>query len=480
MNRNFLNFPKEKLIPLIILIILIIAITQNIPQQNTPLEPNKESATIFTDEIKESKNEDVKNIIEKANQGDVIAELTVGLMYFCNDSIPRNHLDYFSAIGSSFSPLQCKTYAYENTTTSTKRYENALKYITSASDKENDYANLLLGYFFQYGYGVDKNEELAIAFFKKSAEQGNALSQRALGDIYLIKPNGETESLKYYTLCAEKGNSECQHMLGNSFYQKEKYSDALKWYSISAQNGDISSQNSLAGMYFRGNGVVKNMQESANLFKKSADKGNLYAEYIIGLMYFKGDGFPKNHQKASEYFSRVSEELEKSYSESKYQYESIKENPSLLEENPSILEQYKYYMQGAKGFSMQTRKTLFIDDYSPYPYEIVIPEFYLGIIYLKGEGVLQNYEQSAKWFRTASSLEDITSQYNLALMYLKGMGVNKNLVLAHMWSNIASVSGEIKASKLRDDIENQMSPEEINDAQNLAVKCKSSSFLECE
>lgn len=478
----------------------------NMFQEKTLLESNKETTNIPVDKIKESKNKEVKNILEKANQGDVIAELTIGLMYFCNDDNPKDYHEYFTQqvfeTARRWEP-KCRDENNSDNVTNilrisdlnnlrnSKYIEESVKWISIASEKGNDYAELTLASLYWNGYGVTKNDELAISLYKKSAEQGNVISQLILAEIYGTKPNGEEESIKFYNLCAENGNSTCQDWLGDLFYRKEKYSDAFKWYSLAANNGSTSSQNHLAVMYFKGHGVIKNVQESAKLFKKSADSGDLDAEYIVGLMYFRGDGFQKNHQEASKYFTKVAEELEKQESDKLFElkdyYGSIKKNASFQNEYEN---DYKQKIENVKTVALFYRSLLYrsmiglgMDDYILYSTQArITPEFYLGVIYLSGEGVLQNYEQSAKWFRIAafSDDNDTTSQYNLALMYVKGMGLPKNLLLAHMWSNIASSSGDVQASELRDNIENIISPEQISQAQNMAAKCKSSSFLECE
>jgi len=489
-----LKFKKILLIIAFIFVIFYFIYNLNRFQENTLLEPNKKVENTTIDKIKKSTNKDVKNILEKANQGDVIAELTIGLMYFCNDANPQDYREYFTQ-EPSFISWEPKCHSENNSDKLLSKFEHddylrnsqyiveSAKWVSAASDKGNDYAELTLASLYENGYGVTKKDDLAISLYKKSAEQGNVISQLILAIIYGGKPNGKVESIKYYNQCAEKGNTTCQFWLGFFFYIEKKYYDAFKWYSIAAHNGDISSQNYLAGMYFRGHGVVKNVQESASLFKKSADRGDLDAEYIVGLMYFRGDGFQKDHQEASKYFTKVVEELEKEksdkFSELKDYYGSINKNASLQNESEN---DYKRKIESVKKTWLIYRSRMGRgSEYSPYPTgKSIWPEFYLGVIYSKGEGVLQNYEQSAKWFRISASSDDTTSQYNLALMYVKGKGVPKNLLLAHMWSNIASSSGEIQASELRDDIESKMSPEQIKDAQSLAVKCKSSSFLECE
>lgn len=64
--------------------------------------------------------------------------------------------------------------------------------------------------------------------------------------------------------------------------------------------------------------------------------------------------------------------------------------------------------------------------------------YQLGILYYRGEGVLQDYGEAAKWFETAAEAGDADAQYNLGLMYANGQGVAKDLVRAHVWFTLAA------------------------------------------
>ena len=53
-------------------------------------------------------------------------------------------------------------------------------------------------------------------------------------------------------------------------------------------------------------------------------------------------------------------------------------------------------------------------------------------------------------------------------MYGDGQGVTQDYVLAHMWWNIAASSGDKDATKNRDLVAKQMSPSQIEKAQDMA------------
>ena len=60
-------------------------------------------------------------------------------------------------------------------------------------------------------------------------------------------------------------------------------------------------------------------------------------------------------------------------------------------------------------------------------------QFNLGLMYAKGQGVLQDYKESIKWFRKAAEQGHALAQNNLGLMYDKGQGVLQEYKQAVKW-----------------------------------------------
>jgi uncharacterized protein len=101
-------------------------------------------------------------------------------------------------------------------------------------------------------------------------------------------------------------------------------------------------------------------------------------------------------------------------------------------------------------------------------------QFQLGVFYREGElGLLQDYVVAANWFRRAAEQNHTDAQTSLALAHLVGWGVPEDLVQAHMWANLAGSkaldeNARVKASEIREYIADQMTREQIADAQQLA------------
>jgi hypothetical protein len=64
-------------------------------------------------------------------------------------------------------------------------------------------------------------------------------------------------------------------------------------------------------------------------------------------------------------------------------------------------------------------------------------------------------------------------------MYAKGRGVIQDNVYAHMWGNIAASNGNEKGGKVRDLAAKQMTPSQLETAQNLARECVRKNYKGC-
>jgi TPR repeat protein len=108
-----------------------------------------------------------------------------------------------------------------------------------------------------------------------------------------------------------------------------------------------------------------------------------------------------------------------------------------------------------------------------------VAQFYLGVMYANGEGVLEDDKEAVKWFKLAAEQGYAKAQYNLGLMYDNGEGVIQDNVYAHMWCNIAASNGSENAKKGKDILAKQMTPQDISKAQDLARECVKKNYKDC-
>ena len=65
---------------------------------------------------------------------------------------------------------------------------------------------------------------------------------------------------------------------------------------------------------------------------------------------------------------------------------------------------------------------------------------------------------------------DAEAQYNLGLIYVNGQGVTQDYVQAHKWVNSTNANWHANTKKFRDRLEKRMTPKQIKEAKKLARK----------
>jgi len=107
-------------------------------------------------------------------------------------------------------------------------------------------------------------------------------------------------------------------------------------------------------------------------------------------------------------------------------------------------------------------------------------QFNLGFMYDSGRGVPQNDVEAVKWYRLAAEQGYANAQFNLGFMYANGEGVPQSDARAYLWFSMATAQGYEGASENRDIVSERLDVETRNSAQQLASRCFSSGFKDCE
>jgi TPR repeat protein len=94
----------------------------------------------------------------------------------------------------------------------------------------------------------------------------------------------------------------------------------------------------------------------------------------------------------------------------------------------------------------------------------------LGVIYLNGQGVSQDYGTAVSWFQKAADQGYAPAQSNLGVMYVNGWGVPQDYVAAHMWFNLAAAGGLKSAPTNRELVAAKMTPQQIAEAERRFAK----------
>ena len=85
----------------------------------------------------------------------------------------------------------------------------------------------------------------------------------------------------------------------------------------------------------------------------------------------------------------------------------------------------------------------------------------LGVLYARGQGVVQDANEAVKWFQKAAEQGYPFAQYNLAHAYVEGKVLGKDNVEAYKWFLLAGAQGDPDAAKERQELSLEMHARDI-------------------
>ena len=273
-----------------------------------------------------------------------------------------------------------------------------------------------LGWFFQGGIGVAKDEKEAVKWYAKAAEQGEATGQRLLGWCYA---NGagvakdDKESANWYGKAAEKGDGWSQNKLGYCYAcgigVGKDYKKAFEWYRKAAEQGDGSATANVGWCYETGNGVAKDEKEAVKWYGKAAEKRDAWSQNKLAFCYANGIGVEKDYKKALGWYRKGAEQGDGSATGNVgWCYETG--NGVAKDEKEAV----KWYGKAAeKGDGWSQNK--------------------LGYCYANGIGVEKDNKKALEWYRKAADKDNGDAIGNVGWCYETGNGVAKDENEALKW-----------------------------------------------
>jgi TPR repeat protein len=148
----------------------------------------------------------------------------------------------------------------------------------------------------------------------------------------------------------------------------------------------------------------------------AAAKGDANAQFALGVRYSEGRGVPKNDARAADFYQKA----------------------------------------GERGLEQA--------------------QWTLGRLYSTGKGVPKDLAKAFEWFQKAALQGNVDAQKKLGAMYREGEGISRDILRAYAWYNLAAAKERVEGSAaiLRDELEQQMTPDQIAEAQKLSVELLSS------
>lgn len=322
-------------------------------------------------------------------------------------------------------------FCYEKGIGLDKDEKQAAKYYQLAADQKNLIAITTLGSCYFHGKGVIENRVTAAEYWKLAAQKEFAPAQRNIGLCYQwgwgVSKN-EQESLKYLKAAAEQGLASAQNNLGEWYFvgrgTPKSTEWAVHWFKLAKEQGELEAFYNLGLCYKNGTGVPKNEKDAVPCFRQAADCGYVGAQLLLGICYQFGKGVSEDHKKAVKYYQLAAAQGNVAAQRRLgicYEFGSGV--------SKDLKEATKYYKLAADKGDNEA-------------------QFNLGVCYAKGWGVSTDEKEAVRYYKLAASQGNGQAQTNLGLCYWVGRGVNKNEVYAAQYFKQAANQGIANAQYL--------------------------------
>ena len=271
-----------------------------------------------------------------------------------------------------------------------EKYEESASYLLKFKDTKIPLVLFRIGKLYLNGYGVDKDEKIAVYYLRKSskkgylratnnlsycyleglgvkksvkkavklcllsAKKGSHIAQLTMGKNYLMGrfvKKSTSKGICWLKKASDSGYAPAMHYLGQYFYDRSDYQTAIKYFESAAKLSYDISILKLGFLYLTGPDEFRNIQSGIDWLDKGDKMGSAIVQANLSYIYLTGCGVPKDKKKA-----------------------------------------FNYALKAAK---------------KKYGYA----QYLLGLCYMNGYGVSKNKEESMKWFKKAAINGNAESQY---------------------------------------------------------------------
>lgn len=288
-----------------------------------------------------------------------------------------------------------------------KDYDNLFKwrllYIEQYNpDVADDFEIANLGWHYHFGFGTEKDFQLAVKYYKQAYAHGNDYARERLIDLKV-----DPDSPNYTPADIPELKQACNTLFEPFISEDEEMIAAFEIAMKHAKNGNDTAQYLVGYCYLTGNGTEEDESKALAWFDKSAENGCPLAQKLMGEEYIAGDSLNQN-------YSRAFELLNKAY------------NSGNLDAAYSLASCYMYGYGCVKNIATAIEYWKIAADMGD---ESSMLE--LGYIYSCDELGFTDYAQ-ASWYTLNAALKDNrVANYRMAQMFAEGIGTDVSLSLAH-------------------------------------------------
>lgn len=135
--------------------------------------------------------------------------------------------------------------------------------------------------------------EAAASQFASLAQAGDAVAQEKLSVMYFYGrgvPEDEDKALEWARRSADQGNTDAMYFIGNMYVFGDKLpktvqdpdQEAARWYFEAARRGHPEAEYGLGLLFLAGKGVVQDQEEALRWIRSAAEHGHPGARSFLG------------------------------------------------------------------------------------------------------------------------------------------------------------------------------------------------------
>ena len=311
------HYRSLSLLCFVTFILLLVLIVHEIPARPTLREIEDMQKKAHEDYI-------LNELIELANAGDLVAQNTLGDMYYRGHGVrhknyPEAFRWYNKAASNGYNKAQNNlANMYYHGYGVRQSYSEAFKWYNKAAfNGDLPEAQYRLAHMYFVGQGIAKDINTALKLYESASHKNYHMADKKLGDIYFqglgVKKNYK-KAISWYIKAAEGKDPEIMYFLGNVYFEgkvtKRNYFTARKWYEKAANEKYTPALFSLASIYYHGYGISKKDYKLALFYYTEVAKSGNHnfrekAMIIVGDMYYEGLGVKQNYQEALKWYKRA-------------------------------------------------------------------------------------------------------------------------------------------------------------------------------
>lgn len=261
-----------------------------------------------------------------------------------------------------------------------------------ASLNGNSSALYMVGLMYSTGVGdaVQRDQARALLYYTFAAQRGHTRAEMSLASRHhtgVGTPKSCETACKYYKRVADKVMDWYRSgPPGGMSWTREAYHIADDFGGIYGEGASVSSSGINAVHHHPNSDAYASIEDIIEYLDLMSNKGDFKSSFNLGRIYYEGQrGLERNLGLAAKYFFMVAKKYWKS-------------NGRIDENSKPNLEKIAAKSAG-----------------------------YLGRMYMRGEGVQQDFDRAKFWFDRGTSAGDAQSQYCLGLLWLNGYGVPRNV-----------------------------------------------------